>query len=87
MDTAIQFAPQTAPSDQNNASSHSAIGGVVRLRSRTQSVGRRGSIDFTKSGDLEDAEDEDAGLRNEADYKRSQVSAAFRDVEQSWCAG
>jgi KUP system potassium uptake protein len=49
----------------------------VRLRSRTQSIGGRKSIDFTKSADYEDAEDEDAGLRNEADYKRSQVRAAL----------
>lgn len=77
MEPSIQFAKQTAPSAQNNAqndaSKHSAIGGVVRLRSRTQSIGRRGSIDYAKSGEYEDAEDEDAGLRNEGDYKRSQV--------------
>ena len=42
----------------------------------TDTKGRR-SIDFTKSADYEDAEDEDAGLRNEADYKRSQVRAAL----------
>ena len=76
MEPSIQFAEQSAPSAQNHAASHNAIGGVVRLRSRTQSVGHKGSIDFTKPGDYEDAEDEDAGLRNEADYKRSQVSVS-----------
>lgn len=80
MESSIQFAAQTAPSAQNNAqnnaSTHNAIGGVVRLRSRTQSIGRK-SIDYSKSGDYDDAEDEDAGLRNESDYKRSQVCAAY----------
>jgi KUP system potassium uptake protein len=77
MEPTIQFADQTAPSAQNNAqnnaSIHNAIGGVVRLRSRTQSIGRKGSIDYAKSGIYEEAEDEDAGLRNEGDYKHSQV--------------
>lgn len=80
MDTSIQFAEQTAPSAQNNASSHNAIGGVVRLRSRTQSVGHGGPIDLAKPRDYDDAEDEDAGLRNEADYKRSQVSAVVKEI-------
>ncbi|KAJ4334319.1 hypothetical protein N0V87_006971 [Didymella glomerata] len=75
MEPSIQFAEQTAPSAQNNAqnnaSTHNAIGGVVRLRSRTQSIGHK-SIDYSKSGEYDDAEDEDAGLRNEGDYKRSQ---------------
>lgn len=77
MEPSVQFAEQASPSAQNHASGHNAIGGVVRLRSRTQSLGHRGSIDHAKSGDYEDAEDEDAGLRNEADYKRSQVGAAY----------
>lgn len=77
MDTSIQFAEQTAPPSQNYASSHKAIGGVVRLRSRTQSLGHRGSVDLPKAGEYDDAEDEDAGLRNEADYKRSQVNATI----------
>jgi KUP system potassium uptake protein len=86
MEPSIQFADQTAPSAQNNAqnnaSTHNAIGGVVRLRSRTQSIGRKGSVDYSKSGEYEDAEDEDAGLRNEGDYKRSQVRAAHADAVQ-----
>lgn len=83
MEPSIQFAEQTAPSAQNNAqnnaSTYNAIGGVVRLRSRTQSIGRK-SIDYSKSGEYEDAEDEDAGLRNEGDYKRSQVRDAPADA-------
>lgn len=79
MEPSIQFAEQTAPSAQNNAqnnaSTHNAIGGVVRLRSRTQSIGHK-SIEYSKSGEYDDAEDEDAGLRNEGDYKRSQVRSA-----------
>lgn len=78
MDTSVQFAEQIAPSAQNRAASQTAIGGVVRLRSRTHSVGQKGSVDFTKPRDYEDAEDEDAGLRNEADYKHSQVSFPLR---------
>jgi len=84
MEPSIQFAEQTAPSAQhnaqNNASTHNAIGGVVRLRSRTQSIGRKGSVDYSKYGEYEDAEDEDAGLRNEGDYKRSQVRASHADA-------
>ena len=76
METSIQFAEQASPSAQNHASSDGAIGGVVRLRSREKTRGYKRSIDLGKPGDLEDAEDEDAGLRNEADYKHSQVCAA-----------
>lgn len=77
MEPSIQFIEEkTALPSQNNGSSHHAIGGVVRLRSRTQSVGHRGSIDFAKPSEFDDAEDEDAGLRSESDYKHSQVRAA-----------
>ncbi|KAF2631287.1 potassium transporter [Macroventuria anomochaeta] len=72
MEPSIQFAEQASPSARNHASSHDAVGGVVRLRSRTQSQSHKRSIDLTKTGEYDDAEDEDAGLRNEADYKRSQ---------------
>lgn len=82
MEPSIQFVEQTAPSAQsdaqNSASTHNAIGGVVRLRSRTQSISR--SVDYSKSGDYECAEDEDAGLRNEGDYKRSQVRDAWANA-------
>ena len=87
METSIQFAEQASPAAQNHASSHNAIGGVVRLRSRTQSLGHKGSIDLVKSGEFEDAEDEDAGLRNETDYKRSQVSAALWKFVYEVCSG
>lgn len=73
MEPTVQFAEQLTPSAQNHASSNAAIGGVVRLRSRTQSISHRASIESAKPGEFNDAEDEDAGLRNEADYKRSQV--------------
>ena len=42
------------------------------MRSRTKSHANRTSVD-AKISDLEDAEDEDAGLRDERDFKRSQV--------------
>jgi KUP system potassium uptake protein len=84
MEPSIHFAEQAPPSAQNHASSQSAIGGVVRLRSREQTRGYKRSIDLGKLGELEDAEDEDAGLRNEADYKHSQVCAAWADVLYKW---
>lgn len=84
MELSIQFVEQALPSAQNHASSQGAIGGVVRLRSREQTRGYKRSIDFGKPGELEDAEDEDAGLRNEADYKHSQVCTAASLVLQKW---
>lgn len=42
------------------------------MRSRTKSHVNRSSVD-AKISELEDAEDEDAGLRDERDFKRSQV--------------
>lgn len=69
--TAIQFQEETLrPSRSNNSQS---IGGVVPLRSRSVSRGVKGSVDLNKIRELEDAEDEDAGLRDERDFKRSQV--------------
>jgi KUP system potassium uptake protein len=44
------------------------------MRSRTKSHVNRTSVD-AKISELEDAEDEDAGLRDERDFKRSQVRA------------
>ena len=76
MQPSIQFSDQTSPFDNNSASSENAIGGVVHLRSRSQTRGSKRYIDPAKLGEHENAEDEDAGLRNEADYKRSQVNAA-----------
>lgn len=43
-------------------------GAALRKRSRSRGA-RRTSIDFEKSIDLETAEDEDAGLRDEGGYK------------------
>ncbi|OAL45010.1 potassium transporter [Pyrenochaeta sp. DS3sAY3a] len=69
--TAIQFQEETLrPSRSNNLQS---IGGVVPLRSRSVSRGVKGSVDLNKIRELEDAEDEDAGLRDERDFKRSQA--------------
>lgn len=76
MQPSIQFTEQTSPSAKTPASSENVIGGVVRLRSRSQTRGYNRSVDLTKLGEHGDAEDEDAGLRNDADYKRSQVSTA-----------
>lgn len=50
-----------------------AIGGVVHLRSHSKLHGRKASADLAKTKELEEAEDEDAGLRDERDFKRSQV--------------
>jgi KUP system potassium uptake protein len=66
METSIQFADEVHPVRSQS------IGGVYPMRSRTKSVAHRNSIDV-KTAELEDAEDEDAGLRDERDFKRSQV--------------
>jgi KUP system potassium uptake protein len=70
MEPSIQFAEASLRPTRSN--SHS-IGGVTSLRSRSKSRGKRGSIDLSKIKEVEDAEDEDAGLRDERDFKRSQV--------------
>jgi KUP system potassium uptake protein len=51
--------------------SSQGVGGVVPLRHRSLSRKRTNSID--KIAALEDPEDEDAGLRDERDYKKKQV--------------
>lgn len=61
-------APQYAKPNENMG-----IGGVVSLRSRSKSRERKGSFDLDKLGEIEDAKDEDAGLRNHNDFKRKQV--------------
>jgi hypothetical protein len=66
METSIQFADEVHPVRSQS------IGGVYPMRSRTKSATHRNSIDV-KTAELEDAEDEDAGLRDERDFKRSQV--------------
>jgi KUP system potassium uptake protein len=67
MEPSIQF----ADAEVHPVRSHS-VGGVYPMRSRTKSLAQRNSVD-TKIAELEDAEDEDAGLRDERDFKRSQV--------------
>jgi KUP system potassium uptake protein len=71
--TSIQFAGDALrPTKSRN--NDTGIGGVVPLREiRSRSRRRTNSIDVSKLGELEDAEDEDAGLRSEGDYKRKQV--------------
>jgi KUP system potassium uptake protein len=72
METSIQFVGD-AQRTRKSASSQ-AIGGVVPLRHRSRSRHRTNSLNLTdKAADLEDAEDEDAGLRDERDYKQKQV--------------
>ena len=56
------------------------------MRSRTKSHVNRTSVD-AKISELEDAEDEDAGLRDERDFKRSQVRAYTTLCETSLLTG
>lgn len=80
METSIQFAQGDPP--RSNAISAQGIGGVVPLRIRSHSRKRAHSTDIhDKIGELEDAEDEDAGLRDERDYKKKQVQdSSVRDL-------
>lgn len=70
METTIQFAGDTRPRRQDRDVD---IGGVVPLRVRSRSLGRKSSFEVFKERAVESAEDEDAGLRNENDFKRRQV--------------
>lgn len=72
MEPSIQFA--NAELHRTRSGKSQSIGGVVPLRSRSRQRGRKSSVDLPKARELEDGEDEDAGLRDEHDYKRSQVS-------------
>ena len=67
MDTSIHFADAEVHPLRTQS-----VGGVYPMRSRTKSHVNRTSVD-AKISELEDAEDEDAGLRDERDFKRSQV--------------
>ncbi|KAF1942432.1 potassium transporter [Clathrospora elynae] len=67
MDPSVQFADA-----DSHAIRSQSIGGVYPLRSRTKSHGKQSSVDL-KTQELEDAQDEDAGLRDERDFKRSQT--------------
>ncbi|KAF2820149.1 potassium transporter [Ophiobolus disseminans] len=67
METSIQFA------DDAHRPRNDSIGGVVPLRHRPRSRRSGQSLEISKSADIGDAEDEDAGLRDERDYKKKQV--------------
>ncbi|RMZ71998.1 putative HAK-1 potassium transporter [Pyrenophora seminiperda CCB06] len=68
MEASIQF----ADADAHPIQPHASIGGVYPLRSRSRTRPKGTSIDV-KTAELEEAEDEDAGLRDERDFKRSQA--------------
>lgn len=68
METSIHFANDTLR--PTKSTSFQDIGGVVPLRQR--SLPHRASVDVSKNID-DDEEDEDAGLRDERDYKKRQV--------------
>ncbi|KAF1955950.1 potassium transporter [Byssothecium circinans] len=70
MESTIQFTNAPKP---KRSQEDLVIGGVVPLRGRSKSRGKKSSFEIFKAGEVEDAEDEDAGLRNEGDYKRKQV--------------
>jgi KUP system potassium uptake protein len=75
METSIQFADEHHRSRKSTSSQ--GIGGVVPLRHRSLSRKRTNSIDVRdKIAELEDPEDEDAGLRDDRDYKTKQVRKA-----------
>ena len=63
----MQFVDTPRPKRSNE---DMAIGGVVPIRSRSRSRAQKSSFDLYQSGEIEDAKDEDAGLRNPNDYKR-----------------
>ncbi|KAH3907325.1 hypothetical protein HBI56_184780 [Parastagonospora nodorum] len=72
METSIQFAGD--PRQSRKSISSQGVGGVVPLRHHSLSRKRTHSIDVRdKIADLEDAEDEDAGLRDDRDYKHKQI--------------
>ncbi|PSN61587.1 potassium transporter [Corynespora cassiicola Philippines] len=73
MEPTIQFADATLR--KTRSASVRSVGGVVPLRSRTN--GRKNSIDIEKVRAVElGEEDEDAGLRDERDYKQKQTFTA-----------
>jgi len=85
MEPSIQFADDALRPVRSDAGHD--IGGVVRLRSKASlRVGRSSSVDVAKVAELEDVQDEDAGLRDERDFKRSQsfsISQVFLLAYQS----
>ena len=71
MEPTVHFAGGTRPRKVNV--NDLDVGGVVPLRARSQSRGRQTSFEAYKAGLAADAEDEDAGLRSERDFKHKQV--------------
>ncbi|KAF2736134.1 potassium transporter [Polyplosphaeria fusca] len=71
MESTIQFADSTLKQTKSNRSD--SIGGVYPIRYRSRSRGRKGSFEEQKIDALEQAEDEDAGLRSGNDLKRKQI--------------
>jgi len=72
MESSYQFAGD--PRQPRKSVSSQGVGGVVPLRHHSLSRKRTHSIDVRdKIADLEDAEDEDSGLRDDRDYKHKQV--------------
>jgi KUP system potassium uptake protein len=76
----IRIADPIRPSRSNERPDSSGIGsGIYNIRTasldRRSARSRRGSIDIrnTKTGDAEEAKDEDSGLREVGDYKTKQV--------------
>jgi hypothetical protein len=71
--TAKNQSPDTSSPPSKSKPSHDAgEGAALRKRSRSRGA-RRLSVDIEKSSELETAEDEDAGLRDEGGYKGRQV--------------
>ncbi|KAF2121644.1 potassium transporter-domain-containing protein [Lophiotrema nucula] len=71
MESTVQFSDdRIRPTRSHNSQS---VGGVYPLRYRSRSRGRNSSLDEHKIHALEDAEDEDAGLRDGKDLKRKQI--------------
>jgi KUP system potassium uptake protein len=72
MESTIQFADEPVRRTKSKENSQ-PLGGVYPVRSRSRSRGRKGSFDLPKFTEIENAEDEDAGLGDARDYKQKQV--------------
>lgn len=69
----VHFAGEELRPAKSNISQ--SANGVYPIRSYPAPHGRNGSVEFVKYDDSEYAEDEDAGLRDERDFKRKQVGS------------
>ena len=74
MDPTIHFADN--PLRPTRSTDSQSAGGVYPIRSLSRV--RKGSFDIHSSKEVHNAEDEDAGLRDERDYKRKQVGRQFQ---------